>query len=363
MCSMRFAGLIAGVVLWVLAAAPTAGASAWLLQPVPSPSGAIGAALTGVSCTGTRACTAIGDYDTRKSAATLGLAEHWDGSRWSITSAPRVPAGAAWASLSGLSCTSVRACIAVGNYERSGSFNLAEAWNGNAWSIQQALTPMSTDSALEAVSCSSRRSCLAVSEVVVERWNGTAWSYVAPLPLPSWADVLTVSGVSCTSPTRCTAVGQARWEGEDPSRQHVPWAAAWRWNGKRWSLTTFPGFAQLSAVSCTSQRACIAVGGAAAERWNGIRWFRLAVNGRAQLLSVSCTSARACTAVGRTSGGTLAARWNGDRWSIQRTPALRSGRSGHLDGVSCTSARSCSAVGGYTNRSGRELPLAERWTL
>ena len=336
--------------------------SGWSVQSVPRPAGATGAALSGVSCPATRACAAIGSYDTAGNTTGLPVAERWNGSNWSITAAPRVPNGAAWIALNGLSCPSAQTCTAVGNYQRSGSFTLAELWNGTTWSIQRTLTPAFADAALDAVSCTSASSCLAASDILVERWNGTAWSYVAPLPMPSWADLLMVGGISCRSSRWCMAVGQARWEGEDPSQQHPSWAAAWRWNGRQWSLKTFPGLDHLTAVSCPSESACLAVGGGTAERWNGHGWLRQRVSGGAVLSSVSCTSPAACTAVGRTSTRTLAARWNGRGWSTQPTPGLGPARSGHLDNVSCASARSCLAVGGYTSASGRDLPLAEGWT-
>src|SRR5262249_53031553 len=116
----------------------------------------------------------------------------------------------------------------------------------------------------------------------------------------------------------------------------------------------------LSAVSCPARQTCFAVGQAAfgnrdqramlAERWNGRRWsvMHLATppGGPGVLAGISCTSARACTAVGATvtSGGpvTLAERWNGRRWHIQPTPAVGNGT---FAAVSCGSRTSCTAVG------------------
>jgi hypothetical protein len=43
-------------------------------------------------------------------------------------------------------------------------------------------------------------------ETLVEQWNGEAWT-VVPSPNPSGATVSTMSGVSCTAATTCTAVG------------------------------------------------------------------------------------------------------------------------------------------------------------
>jgi len=95
---------------------------------------------------------------------------------------------------------------------------------------------------------------------------------------------------------------------------------------------------ELMAVSCPTDKMCVAVGESSfsstgtmlAERWNGHTWSvtRLAHPPGATnsfLTGVSCTSARACTAVGvdfvpATGGGPLAERWNGSRWTLQVTP-------------------------------------------
>jgi hypothetical protein len=111
-----------------------------------------------------------------------------------------------------------------------------------------------------------------------------------------------------------------------------------------WAIQSAPVLAdtednQLQGVSCTSARACTAVGSyllgmriyyARAEHWNGQSWTfeQLPSPGRLDLMSlhsVSCTSLSACTAVGITFKGgdvdvALAEDWNGDRWTIEATP-------------------------------------------
>jgi len=134
----------------------------------------------------------------------------------------------------------------------------------------------------------------------------------------------------------------------------------------------------LAGVSCTSASACTAVGnfsnGATlvtlAERWNGTKWSiqhtpNPPTSGSNILLQgVSCTSASACTAVGGSStmtpGATLAERWNGTTWSIQPTPNPTGAQGSGLGGVSCASATTCTAVGGSGNGT-TGVTLAERW--
>ena len=108
------------------------------------------------------------------------------------------------------------------------------------------------------------------------------------------------------------------------------------------------------ADSCTSAKACVAVGSLGnpaglggkplIERWNGHSWKREpgpASVKKGNLSSISCTSASACTAVGAKSAGPLIVRWNGKHWILQKAPGARSAA---LAAASCTAAKRCAAV-------------------
>ncbi|MBV9535848.1 MAG: hypothetical protein JO321_10605 [Solirubrobacterales bacterium] len=96
----------------------------WAIQKTPKPAGAFARALIGVSCTSARACTAVGDYGN--SAGTdVTLVERWNGTKWAIQKTPN-PVGAIESSLEGVSCTSARACTAVGFSHRVRTLTLAE---------------------------------------------------------------------------------------------------------------------------------------------------------------------------------------------------------------------------------------------
>jgi hypothetical protein len=101
---------------------------------------------------------------------------------------------------------------------------------------------------------------------LVENWNGTTWSTVA-----TQASRDSLSAASCPAPSDCVAVG------EGPLGEV--------WNGSTWTIrraikpATGKG-AALSAVSCYSADACMAVGyyyppdKSLAEFWNGRYWVR-----------------------------------------------------------------------------------------
>ena len=257
-----------------------------------------------------------------------------------IGSSTAVAASRAETDLDAISCTSPNACTAVGE---SGPVNaavlLAERWNGTKWTIQPTppSPPGSTTVALDGVSCTSHTACTAVgnseSALLAERWNGTKCT-IQPTPKPVGATSSSLKGVSCTSPTSCTADGISFL----PSGFESPLAE--RWNGTKWTIQPTPnpsGSTQtdLVAISCTSPNACSAVGNTShgygagpaplAERWNGTKWtIQSTPNPSGStltlLLGVSCTLRNACAAVGHSYNGTitsLAERWNGTKWRIQ----------------------------------------------
>jgi hypothetical protein len=132
----------------------------------------------------------------------------------------------------------------------------------------------------------------------------------------------------------------------------------------------------LTSVSCTSPSACTAVGyystasggsQALAERWDGTSWTVQATPAvDSTMYGVSCGSATACTAVGNTFGypagiTTLAETWRHGTWRVQRTRFLPGPFFHGFNGVSCRSARSCAAAGDYDTGLNVAATLAEVW--
>jgi hypothetical protein len=360
-------------------------AATWRLRTPPTPSGTIEGQLLGVSCASPTACTAVGYYKTGSDLFTASipftLAERWDGTTWTIQTTPS-PSGSG-SVLNGVSCTSATACTAVGS---SNGLPFVERWDGRSWTIQATpnLAPpgFSYDS-LWGVSCTAADACTAVGNTyypgtsvpvtLAERWDGITWT-TETTPTP--ADGGSLNRVSCTSATACTAVGFSA----ACAYACVPGLPlAERWDGRTWTIQTTADdqlYSSLWGVSCTSATACTAVGndggGTLAERWDGASWtIQTTPSGDGNLSGVSCTSAKACTGVAGwscTSTGTctagsnaetLAERWDGASWTIQTTPSIGGG---NLSGISCSTNGECSAVGSYVNSAGVEVPLAERYS-
>src|SRR5207248_10503847 len=90
---------------------------------------------------------------------------------------------------------------------------LAEVWDGVSWSIEPTPTPQG-EARLNGVSCTSATACTAVGQyydfdsdtylTLAERWDGTAWTIQSTPTPPRGA---TLAGVPCASPSACTGVG------------------------------------------------------------------------------------------------------------------------------------------------------------
>ena len=297
-------------------AAPTM--TGWTLLPTqnrPVPENQLAAA----SCTSPKACTAVGFSGPIASSGHRTLAERWNGQAWTIQKTAN-PKGAKESRLLGVSCWSAHGCVSVGT--SAGATNvlraLAEWWNGTSWKLLAAKSPRGgSTTMLEGVSCTAANMCVAVGAhagatstvSVAERWNGTAWTAIPPVA-PAHATFTEFRGVSCSSAKACTAVGDTNAGGSGAR------PLAERWNGKAWKIQPVPGSsAQLNGVSCPSATACTAVGIAnptttpavLAEHWNGNAWKTQAPikpggSTTSFLYSVSCVAATSCTAVGQSTG-------------------------------------------------------------
>jgi hypothetical protein len=354
----------------------------WKLQVTLNITGALPAVLNGISCASSQVCITVGET-SNASGTDVPLAESWNGSTWKITPMPN-PAGSADTNLNAVSCTSSASCTAVGLYVNGSEagVTLAEAWNGKAWSIQT--TPKlaaSTNSGLDAVSCTSASACTAVGDTyksggtkvtLAEAWNGKTWN-VETTPDPAGATSSVLSGVSCPSSTECFAVGSAY-----SSNTESVATLGEAWNGNSWAILPTPNpkgatDSVLTAVSCTSPTACAAVGDssevALAERYNGKTWTIQSIPNPSNapgvtLSGVSCSSPKSCEAVGdyfisSSVNVTLSESWNGTTWEVQSTPNPSLAVASALASVSCSAATSCSAAGWTHNPSFISTTLAE----
>jgi len=143
----------------------------WTMQAVPSPSGTTTSSLRAVSCRRAARCMAVGFSST--GGASQPLAEHWNGTSWTIVSTPHLGGAKAIANFQGVSCPLATWCTATGSVDlrsKGKTVPVAEHWNGTRWTVDAVVEPArSRLSILGAVACLARSSCIAVGSYETPR--------------------------------------------------------------------------------------------------------------------------------------------------------------------------------------------------
>ena len=236
--------------------------TSWAIQAMPALNDV---SLAGISCPTPAFCLAVGG---QAKGGGSPLAEVWNGKSWSQLTAPNPHAenGSAFTSVH---CVAVSKCEVTGDFDYADVAQsvFAYALNGTTWTAQKQVNPVGQQINSDAsVSCTSASACTSVGSwtntgalSLAERWNGTSWSRQA-VPHPSSSVTDSLAGVSCTAAAACTAVGESATNLNDfPSA-----TMAMTWNGTSWQLAATPNRAGtsdvLSGVSCTTPTTCVAVG-------------------------------------------------------------------------------------------------------
>jgi hypothetical protein len=142
------------------------------------------------------------------------LIESWNGSTWTLASAPNPPVNHG-TGMSGVSCASPISCTAVGsvtvkfgNQRRKPTVqnSVIETWNGTSWSLGKGLNPKG-NSGLGSVSCPSSSGCVAFGvyghQEFFESESGGAWSMMKTPQVKGGS----LDDLSCSYPDSCVAVG------------------------------------------------------------------------------------------------------------------------------------------------------------
>ncbi len=267
---------------------------------------------------------------------TQTLARHWNGKTWTQVPTP-TPDDSAW--FNGVAATSPTnawavGCTCGGPGDQGFMVPIIEHWNGKTWKQQFFRLPVNSG-AFFGVTATGPDNAWAVgytgtqgpNGALIEHWNGHKWRRI-PANTPDGFGNL--QGVTAISPDNVWAVGYT-----DSSPVYL--SLTLHWNGKRWSVVPSPnptGQTDLWAVSGSSPANVWAVGytnpnacgnggpqcGTAAFRWNGKRWIvTSAVNPPAgyldALTGVVAISPDDVWAVGTTDwSSTIIEHWNGKTW-------------------------------------------------
>ena len=388
------------VLISTVPGAQAANPSGWNI--ITTPDTGSSTLLMGTTCANAWECWAVGGaFSSLGNNSQPGaIAERWNGSSWSI--GPDVAPGGTEASLLwGVTCVTSSDCWAVGAEEVNGTnspVTMAEHWNGSAWSVVP--TPV-VSGYLLSVTCADSTSCVAVGTSldgkqnalhgIIYQWNGSRWSQASPPSSGQTYDQF--NAVTCTSPSDCWAVGfagpnqiQYGFLPGDVPNVAGSIALVEHWNGSEWSIVTPPAATgplgqYLSGVTCAGPSDCWAVGSTMdasgnptttlIDQWNGSAWTTTAspnpTGSGNTLTAVTCTDASACWATGATnvvSGqnnnngsqpSPFIEAFNGSAWSVEPTPNVIA--FGYLSGLTCAAGNGCFATGFAANDIGNNTTL------
>lgn len=281
----------------VPAVAVDAGGS-WTQQPTTGALALQNAELTGVSCTSTTNCVAVGQY-LNANGFDEPLILTWDGTGWTQVTLGAFEATTNYASLSAVSCADASDCAAVGEYQDSNANtrSLAVVLAGGTWTPEGlgSLYPsVETSSYLDGVSCPLPGQCEAVGGFlpaggasVWQGLNGTLdgvgtslnnWDPSYYLQDPAGASYVALLSVSCVTPASCVAVGEVTIGSLPSLRRRAPVAVGGRFadgsvtsglvetitdDSANYVQPVTPGgstYSYLTSVSCASDFSCETVG-------------------------------------------------------------------------------------------------------
>jgi len=199
------------------------------------------------------------------------LAEHFDGTSWSIVATPSSFNGL-FQAVAGAASNDVWA-VGVNLSSSSTGDPLIEHWNGTSWSV--VASPTIDGGGLNALAVVSSNDVWAAGtnngNALIEHWDGTSWSVVTNSVVTSAG---ALSGISADASNDVWAVGRAGTGG--PPILHF--------DGTNWSLVaSHPDIeaTSVTALSPTNVWAVVTVGvffnhrthrKAAIEHWDGTSW-------------------------------------------------------------------------------------------
>jgi hypothetical protein len=305
------------------------------------------------------------------------LAEHWNGSSWTVVPTPNpATTGAAQNALLAVAAVSGTDVWAVGYSITDSYATLAMHWDGSRWSLVPTPNPPARDfnsgPILTAITAISSTDVWAVggqlfgqyeSPAVIEHWNGSAWSLVSAGALDNVQCVCSLSWVA----------GRAAndvWAGGLPLLH---------WDGTAWSQVTGAGQQQTAASAsstsnvwavgsfrvCGGETGCF--GGPTSDRFDGSSWSNTVPanpSGTEALDGVAAFAPGDVWAVGFSGAvsRTLAEHWTGSAWSVVPTANANLAGTNVLRAVAGASSTDLWAVGSYLDGAGDTLTLVEHYT-
>ncbi len=328
---------------WAEATArPVAAAGSWRVVSTPNVAGSNYNELDATQLTSPTEAWAVGFARVGFPAPFRALAEHWNGTAWTLAATAALP-GADDTRLHGLGGTGPGDVWAVGSDTTPGGSQgtLIEHWNGSAWSRLPSPAGEAAGAELLSVSAINASDVWAVGDArpngsfttLVEHWDGRAWRLVADAGLPA-TGFNHLTAVAAVSARDVWAVGRL-YRHPNPVIEH--------WDGTAWTEVTQPAHgydSALQSLAVVSASDIWAVGGtdvtnSLVDHWNGTAWSIVASpnstaqNAQSFLAGVAALGPSNVWAVGSASvfgsPQTLTEHWDGTGWSIVPSPPAGGG--------------------------------------
>jgi hypothetical protein len=248
--------------------------TSWSVVPTPS----ISDSLVSVAAAASNDVWAIGNQIFVNDAPTPFFT-HWDGTSWSVVDSPKLPKNSF---LTAITAPASNNAWAVGNTFSSPT-GIFEHWDGTQWRILS--SPAFTNLVAFAIAADSSTDVWAfgISNVtggpVALHFNGSNWTAI---PAANSRLGFRVGGLAALSPTNVWAAGAQADSDHDAT---VP--AAEHWDGTSWSLVSVPnpnpntsfniglsGIAAISANDIWAVGSFPVIGGeqTLTEHWDGTSW-------------------------------------------------------------------------------------------
>jgi hypothetical protein len=327
----------------------------WTTATTPSP-GAKSNFLNEVWSAGANDAWAVGSANSLDTEP-VTVAEHWDGSTWTVSSTPSVGAGANY--LYGVGGSSSSDVWAVGVYldvPTNRYRTLTLHYTGSSWSLVASPNVGTNSNFLQAVEVVGPSDVWAVGyslddvssvETLILHFNGTAWT-VFPSPNPASSGNY-LYGASSTASNDVWAVG-ATYVASAGNLQNL----VLHYDGTAWNAVTSPNrvpnttnlLMDVDAMSGSSAWAVgLANGTDGFERvvlqWNGATWSLSPTSfGPGKLFAVEAVAPGDVWAAGATG---LIEHWDGAAWQTVAAPS--SVLMGTYFGISALSGGQVRAVG------------------
>jgi photosystem II stability/assembly factor-like uncharacterized protein len=286
--------------------ATTDGGARWVDQPVPPTVGY----LSGVACTTTRDCTAVGQAAQPSDGQAAIIVTSDGGAAWT-----QIPTPPDLLDATAVTCHTDRVCLAMGT-TAGAEVTLVSSSSGQTWT--QAGTLPANMSGASAISCSDDQTCWVTAHTVLGLDQVAGSVALTTDGGATWAPVATPTGLGILNSVSCTA-GATTGAGAFPTTTTTPTTTT----GSSTSSTASPTTAAPPPVSSTTVPPAPVV---------GVPGARCTVVG---------TTATSLTAVRSGHGVILTTDNGGADWTSQSvTPSAAS-----LMDVSCPAIGSCVAVG------------------